>query len=158
MQTVPMTTTGAQLLRSELEDLKNKQRPDIIKAIAEARAHGDLKENAEYHAAREKQSFIEGRIGEIEAKLSSAQIIDVSSLSDNGTVIFGAHVELLHLDNDQRMAVQIVGEDEANPKNAKISLNSPLARALIGKEEGDCVEVLVSGSSIEYEILGISLG
>ena len=158
MQTVPMTTTGAQLLRSELEDLKNKQRPDIIKAIAEARAHGDLKENAEYHAAREKQSFIEGRIGEIEAKLSSAQIIDVSSLNDNGTVIFGARVELLHLDNDQRMAVQIVGEDEANPKNAKISLNSPLARALIGKEEGDCVEVLVSGSSIEYEILGISLG
>ncbi len=158
MQTVPMTTTGAQLLRSELEDLKNKQRPDIIKAIAEARAHGDLKENAEYHAAREKQSFIEGRIGEIEAKLSSAQIIDVSNLSNNGTVIFGARVELLHLDNDQRMAVQIVGEDEANPKNAKISLNSPLARALIGKEEGDCVEVLVSGSSIEYEILGISLG
>ena len=158
MQTVPMTTTGAQLLRSELEDLKNKQRPDIIKAIAEARAHGDLKENAEYHAAREKQSFIEGRIGEIESKLSSAQIIDVSSLSNNGTVIFGARVELLHLDNDQRMAVQIVGEDEANPKNAKISLNSPLARALIGKEEGDCVEVLVSGSSIEYEILGISLG
>ena len=157
MQKVPMTQLGAQLLRSELEKLKNHERPAVIKSIAEARAHGDLKENAEYHAAREKQGFIEGRIAEIETKLSAAQIIDVSSLTLDGKVIFGTYVKLLQLDNDKEMTVQIVGEDEADPKAAKISLLSPLARELIGKEEGDCIEVRVDARATEYEIVEVRL-
>ena len=157
MQKVPMTQLGAQLLRSELEKLKNHERPAVIKSIAEARAHGDLKENAEYHAAREKQGFIEGRIAEIETKLSAAQIIDVSSLTLDGKVIFGTYVKLLQLDNDKEMTVQIVGEDEADPKAAKISLLSPLARELIGKEEGDCIEVRVDSRATEYEIVEVRL-
>ena len=157
MQKVPMTQLGAQLLRSELEKLKNHERPAVIKSIAEARAHGDLKENAEYHAARERQGFIEGRIAEIETKLSAAQIIDVSSLTLDGKVIFGTYVKLLQLDNDKEMTVQIVGEDEADPKAAKISLLSPLARELIGKEEGDCIEVRVDARATEYEIVEVRL-
>ena len=157
MQKVPMTQLGAQLLRTELEKLKNHERPAVIKSIAEARAHGDLKENAEYHAAREKQGFIEGRIAEIETKLSAAQIIDVSSLTLDGKVIFGTYVKLLQLDNDKEMTVQIVGEDEADPKAAKISLLSPLARELIGKEEGDCIEVRVDARATEYEIVEVRL-
>jgi transcription elongation factor GreA len=148
----PMTLTGAEQLRLELEDLKKVQRPRIVQAIAEAREHGDLKENAEYSAAREQQSFCEGRIQEIEAKLSNAQIIDVTSIPPTGKVIFGTTVTIINLENDQTVTYQIVGDDEADVKANKISVNSPIARALVGKEEGDVVVVKAPGGEVEYEI------
>ena len=153
-----MTVLGAELLRAELEQLKSQDRPAVIKAIAEARAHGDLKENAEYHAAREKQGFVEGRIKEIEAKLAVAQIIDVSRLPDTGKIVFGAQVKLLQVDNDVELEVQIVGEDEADPKLDKISLHAPLARELIGKEAGEAAEVRTAGKVVLYEVLEVKLG
>lgn len=156
MNKVPMTKRGADLLREELQDLKQVQRPRVIDAIAEARAHGDLKENAEYHAAREQQSFIEGRLKEIEAKLSNAQVIDVTELNANGKVIFGSTVHLIDLDADTKVSYQIVGDDEADIKQGKISVNSPVARALITKEEGDEVEVKTPGGIKEYEVESVS--
>lgn len=148
----PMTIHGAERLALELEDLKKVQRPRIVNAIAEARAHGDLKENAEYSAAREQQSFCEGRIQEIEGKISNAQIIDVTKIPHTGKVIFGTTVTILNLDTDQKVTYQIVGDDEAEIKANKISVNSPFARALIGKEEGDVVVVKAPGGEAEYEI------
>jgi transcription elongation factor GreA len=149
---VPMTVEGAEKLRLELEDLKKVQRPRIVQAIAEAREHGDLKENAEYSAAREQQSFCEGRINEIEGKLSNAQIIDVKTLPNTGRVLFGTTVTIVNMDNDQTFNYQIVGDDEAEVKANKISVNSPIARALIGKEEGDVVVVKAPSGEVEYEI------
>lgn len=148
----PMTVQGAKALELELEDLKKVQRPRITQAIAEARAHGDLKENAEYSAAREQQSFCEGRIQEIEGKLANAQIIDVTKLPHTGKVIFGTTVTMINLETDQSVTYQIVGDDEANVKLNKISVNSPIARALIGKEEGDVAIVRAPGGDAEYEI------
>jgi transcription elongation factor GreA len=148
----PMTNQGAERLARELEDLKKVQRPRIVNAIAEARAHGDLKENAEYSAAREQQSFCEGRIQEIEGKLSNAQIIDVTKIPHSGKVIFGTTVTIINLDTDQSVTYQIVGDDEADVKANKISVNSPIARALIGKEEGDVVIVRAPGGDVDYEI------
>jgi len=147
-----MTNQGAERLALELEDLKKVQRPRIVNAIAEARAHGDLKENAEYSAAREQQSFCEGRIQEIEGKLSNAQIIDVTKIPHSGKVIFGTTVTIINLDTDQSVTYQIVGDDEADVKANKISVNSPIARALIGKEEGDVVIVRAPGGDVDYEI------
>ncbi|MDT8398486.1 MAG: transcription elongation factor GreA [Pseudomonadales bacterium] len=152
MRKVPMTVLGAERLRAELNDLKTRQRPKIIQAIAEARAHGDLKENAEYHAAREQQSFCEGRINEIEGKLADAEIIDVSKIPVSGKVIFGSTVKLFNLDTEKTVSYQIVGEDEADVKNFKISVGSPIARALMGKEEGDEIVVHAPGGEISYEI------
>ena len=149
---VPMTKSGAERLREELERLKREDRPKIIKAIAEAREHGDLKENAEYHAAREQQSFVEGRIREIESKLSHAQVIDVSSMPPGDRVIFGATVTLVNLDTDEEVRYQIVGDDEAEVKLGKISVTSPLSRAMIGKDVGDPVIVKTPGGVTEYEI------
>src|SRR5690606_19377576 len=148
----PMTVKGAERLTAELDDLKKVQRPRIVQAIAEAREHGDLKENAEYHAAREQQSFCEGRIQEIEGKLSNAQIIDVKTIPHTGKVIFGTTVTILNLDTDQTVTYQIVGDDEAYVKAYKISVNSPIARALIGKDEGDIVVVRAPGGEVEYEL------
>lgn len=147
-----MTVKGAELLKAELEHLKKVKRPNIIAAIAEARAHGDLKENAEYHAAKEQQSFIEGRIKEIEGKLSLAQIIDVTQFPLAGKVIFGATISLVNVETDESTTYQIVGEDEADLKSGKISAMSPLARALIGKDEGDEVIVNTPAGKIEYVI------
>jgi transcription elongation factor GreA len=155
MSKVPMTVTGAEKLREELNRLKHIERPRIINAIAEARAHGDLKENAEYHAAREQQSFAEGRIMEIEGKLSVAQIIDVTVIENTGRVIFGATVTLSH-GNGETLSYQIVGEDEADIKNSKISVTSPVARALIGKYEGDTVEVVTPEGKTAYEIMEVA--
>ncbi len=155
MQKTPMTLAGAEKLRAELQELKTVKRPAIIQAIAEAREHGDLKENAEYHAAREQQGFIEGRIKEIEAKLSNAQIIDVASLDAGGKVVFGATVVLLDLNTDEEKTYQIVGEDEADIKENKISVSSPIARALIGKEEGDEITLQAPGGTHEFEILEV---
>lgn len=152
MNKVPMTVAGEQNLREELSQLKSVERPRVINAIAEAREHGDLKENAEYHAAREQQGFIEGRIQEIEAKLSMAQVIDVTKMPQTGKVIFGATVELLNLDSDEEVRYQIVGEDEADIKAGKISVSSPIARALIGKEQGETVNVKTPGGDVEYEV------
>ncbi|WP_346837384.1 transcription elongation factor GreA [Microbulbifer sp. SAOS-129_SWC] len=152
MNRVPMTTEGADALRAELENLKKVERPAVVQAIAEAREHGDLKENAEYHAAREKQGFIEGRIQEIEGKLSLAQVIDVKAIEPSGKVIFGTTVTIIHMDNDEEVTYKIVGDDEANVKNQKISVNSPIARALIGKEIGDIVVVNTPSGAVEYEI------
>ncbi|PID60949.1 MAG: transcription elongation factor GreA [Gammaproteobacteria bacterium] len=152
---VPLTKRGADMLREELADLKTGQRPKVIEAIAEARAHGDLKENAEYHAAREQQSFIEGRIKEIEGKLSHAQVIDVTTLPQNGKVVFGTTVTLYDLDTEEEITYQIVGEDEANLKAGRLSVSSPVARGLIGKEEGDEVGVRTPGGIREYEILKV---
>lgn len=149
---VPMTKVGAEQLEEELDRLKRIERPKVIEAIAEARAHGDLKENAEYHAAREKQGFVEGRIQDIEGKLSNAQIIDISSIENTGKVIFGATLELINLDTDQTVIYQIVGEDEADIKAGKVSVSSPVARALVGKEEGDEVDVQTPNGIISYEI------
>lgn len=156
MNKVPLTVTGAEKLRAELEELKTVVRPRIIAAIASAREHGDLKENAEYHAAREQQSFAEGRIAEIEAKLSNAQIIDVTKVDANGKVVFGATVEIEDLDSEKLVTYQIVGEDEANIKEGRISIGSPIARALIGKQEGDAVIVKAPGGDIEYEIISVT--
>ncbi len=155
MNKVPLTKRGADKLREELHDLKSVRRPNVIKAIAEARAHGDLKENAEYAAAREQQSFIEGRIKDIEGKLSNAQIIDVTAMPANGKVIFGATVELADEDSGKEVTYQIVGEDEADVKANMISITSPIARALIGKEEGDTAEVQAPGGVRRYEILAV---
>ncbi len=155
MSKVPLTVKGAEKLRQELERLKKKDRPEVIKAIAEARAHGDLKENAEYHAAREQQGFIEGRIKDIEGKLSHAQIIDVTTINANGKVVFGATVDVLELDNDEEHTFQIVGEDEADSKSGLISISSPIARGLIGKIEGDVASVQVPGGLREFEILEV---
>jgi len=152
---VPLTAKGAAKLQEELKRLKSEERPRIIKAIAEAREHGDLKENAEYHAAREQQSFVEGRIKDIEGKLSHAQIIDVTKLDAGGKVVFGATVVVLELDNDEEFTYQIVGEDEADIKNNRVSITSPIARALIGKQEGDDVFLQTPGGSREFEILEV---
>lgn len=152
MSRVPMTAKGAQQLQDELHELKTVVRPRITEAIAEARAHGDLKENAEYHAAREQQSFTEGRIQEIEAKIADAQIIDVSKIDKTGKVIFGTTVDIINIDSDEKKTYQIVGDDEADIKLNKISVNSPIARALIGKSEGDVVMVRTPGGEVEYEI------
>jgi transcription elongation factor GreA len=149
---VPMTKQGADALRAELDDLKKVQRPRIVQSIAEAREHGDLKENAEYHAAREQQSFCEGRLQEIEGKLSNAQIIDILSLPCTGRIIFGVTVSLLNLDTDEKVPYQIVGDDEADVKQGKISVNSPIARGLIGKSEGDDVAIKTPSGEVEYEI------
>jgi len=155
MSKVPLTARGAEKLRSELEQLKRVERPKIIEAIAEARAHGDLKENAEYHAARERQSFVEGRIKDIEGKLSHAHIIDVTMVAANGKVVFGATVDVLELDKDEEHTFQIVGDDEADSKLGMISISSPIARALIGKAEGDVAAVQAPGGLREFEILGV---
>lgn len=152
MNKVPMTVVGEQRLREELDTLKSVERPRVIAAIAEAREHGDLKENAEYHAAREQQGFIEGRIQEIEGKLSNAQVIDVTKLPQTGKVIFGVTVELLNMQTDEEVTYRIVGEDEADIKLGRISVTSPIARALIGKEEGDVVLVRTPGGDVEYEV------
>lgn len=152
MNKVPMTVAGAESLRQELNELKRVVRPRIVKAIAEAREHGDLKENAEYHAAREQQSFCEGRIQEIEGKLSLAQIIDVTSIPNTGKVIFGTTVDIINVDTEEKVTYKIVGDDEANVKVNKISVSSPIARALIGKEVGDEVEVKTPAGEVTYEI------
>ena len=155
MNKVPMTLVGAQSLRDELHELKTVKRPRVITAIAEARAHGDLKENAEYHAAREQQSFIEGRIADINFKLSNAQEIDVARLSTNGKIVFGATVDLINEETGDEVTYQIVGVDEADIKQGRISVSSPIARALIGNEEGDVASVKAPGGIIEYEILSV---
>ncbi len=152
MQKHPMTIEGAERLRHELEQLKRVARPNVIKAIAEARAHGDLKENAEYHAAKDQQGFIEARIRDIESKLGHAQIIDINKIPNEGKVIFGATVKLTALENEIEVTYQIVGEDEADIKHQKISVSSPIARALIGKFEGDEVQVNTPQGIVEYEI------
>ena len=152
MNKFPMTVKGEAALRSELERLKKVDRPRIVAAIAEAREHGDLKENAEYHAAREQQSFNEGRIMEIEGKLGNAQVIDVTAIPKTGKVIFGTTIDLLNVDTDDTVTYRIVGEDEADVKSNLISVVSPIARALIGKEEGDVVVVKAPSGDIEYEI------
>ena len=155
MKRNPMTLRGAELLRVELKKLKSEDRPNVIKAIAEARAHGDLSENAEYHAAREQQGFIEGRIAEIEGKLSTADIIDVTQLSPGGRVVFGATVDLEAEADGKRVTYTIVGEDEADIRAGRIAIISPIARALIGKSEGDVVDVAAPGGNRSYEIVSI---
>ncbi|WP_373100647.1 MULTISPECIES: transcription elongation factor GreA [Pasteurellaceae] len=155
MQQIPMTVRGAEQLRQELDFLKNVRRPEIIKAIAEAREHGDLKENAEYHAAREQQGFCEGRIQEIEGKLSNGQIIDVTKIPNNGKVIFGATVVLVNTDTEEEVTYRIVGDDEANIKEGLISVNSPIARGLIGKELDDTVSIVTPGGTVEFEIIAV---
>ncbi len=155
MSKVPMTKEGALKLREELEKLKTVDRPRIIAAIAEAREHGDLKENAEYHAAREEQGFAEGRIKEIEAKLSNSQVIDVTQIDNTGKVIFGVTVEIENIDTGKATTYRIVGEDEADLKVMKISITSPIARALIGKMEGDLVQVQIPDGIVEYEIIEV---
>ena len=152
---VPITARGAEQLREELVRLKTVERPRIIAAIAEARAHGDLKENAEYHAAREQQSFAEGRIKEIEGKLSHAHVVDVATMDAGGKVIFGATVELFDEDSEETIVYQIVGEDEADIKSGLLSVNSPIARALISKMEGDVVAVVVPGGERSFEIVEV---
>lgn len=152
MNKFPMTVPGEASLREELDRLKRVERPKITQAIAEARAHGDLKENAEYHAAREQQSFMEGRVLEIEGKLGNAQVIDVKTITKTGKVIFGTTIDLLNVETDETVTYRIVGEDEADVKKNLISVGSPIARALIGKEEGDIVVVKAPGGNIEYEI------
>jgi transcription elongation factor GreA len=155
MQKIPLTVTGAQLLRAELQKLKTVERPAVISAIAEARAHGDLSENAEYHAAKERQSFVEGRIVELEAKLGSAQIINPALLDADGRCVFGATVELEDMDSREVVTYQIVGEDEADIKVGKVSITSPIARALVGKYSGEVAEVHSPGGVREYEILDV---
>ena len=156
MKRTPMTAKGAERLRAEVERLKSVERPRIIAAIAEARAHGDLKENAEYHAAREQQSFTEGRIKELEAALSYAEVIDVARLTPNGKIVFGATVELTDEDSGDEVKYQIVGELEADIKQNLISVSSPIARALIGKSEGDSLEFQAPNGTKRYEILSVS--
>ena len=155
MKRTPMTLRGAEALRNELKRLKTEDRPRVIKAIAEARSHGDLSENAEYHAAREQQGFIEGRIGEIEAKLSTAEIIDPAAVVSGGKIIFGATVELEGQDDGKAISYQIVGEDEADIKAGRISITSPIARALVGKSAGDVVDVAAPGGTRSYEVVKI---
>ncbi|MBY0572242.1 MAG: transcription elongation factor GreA [Undibacterium sp.] len=155
MSTVPLTKFGAELLKQELQQLKTKERPAVISAIAEARSHGDLSENAEYDAAKERQSFIEGRIAELDGKLSAAQIIDPTELDAEGRVVFASTVNLEDLENGQKVTYQIVGEDEADLKVNKVSITSPIARALIGKYAGDVVGVQAPAGVREYEILDV---
>ena len=155
MQRIPMTVQGHLSLESELKNLKSVERPSIIAAIAEARQHGDLSENAEYHAAKEKQSFIEGRVAELEDKLARAQVIDTSKLNGD-TVKFGATVKLVDEDTEETFTYQIVGDDEASIAHGKISISSPIARAMIGKEEGDSAEVAAPGGAKTFEIVEIS--
>ena len=155
MNKVPMTVRGAELLRDELQRLKSQDRPKVIQAIAEAREHGDLKENAEYHAAKEQQGFIEGRIKEIEGKLSNVQVIDVTEIDARGKVVFGATVELLDVQTDTETTYRIVGEDEADISAGLISYTSPIARALIGKDEGDEVTFSAPGGDKHYEIVDV---
>ncbi|MEQ3693629.1 MAG: transcription elongation factor GreA [Alcanivorax sp.] len=152
MQKYPMTVEGEQALRDELKQLKGTDRPRVIKDIAVAREHGDLKENAEYHAAREQQGFIEGRIQDLEGKLSNCQVIDVKSIPHSGKVIFGTTVTIINLETDAEVTYRIVGDDEADIKQNRISVSSPIARALIGKEEGDVVVVKIPSGTVEYEI------
>jgi len=151
----PMTANGAAKLRRELEQLKTVTRPEIVKAIAEAREHGDLKENAEYHAAREQQGFCEGRIQDIEAKLSNAQIIDITNIKNNGKVIFGSTITIVNIDTDAEVSYKIVGDDEANIKINLISVSSPIARGLIGKMLNDEISIVTPGGTIEYEIISV---
>ncbi len=150
-----MTNDGAELLKKELKKLKSIDRPNVTQAIKEAREKGDLKENAEYHAAREQQSFIEGRIKDIEGKLSNAQIIDIKSIPESSKVIFGSTVTILKTDDNKQMTYKLVGEDEANLKDKKISITSPIARSLVGKDEGDVVEIKTPDGSSEYEIVEV---
>lgn len=151
-QRIPMTVQGEQALRDELKELKTVARPEVIQAISDAREHGDLKENAEYHAAREQQSFMEGRIQEVEGKLSHSQVIDVLTIPRTGKVIFGTTVRLLNVDTEEEVRYHLVGEDEADIKAGKISVSSPIARAIVGKEEGDVVGINVPSGLVEYEI------
>jgi transcription elongation factor GreA len=155
MNQYPMTVHGADVLREELNHLKTVKRPEIVAAIAEAREHGDLKENAEYHAAREQQGFCEGRIQDIEGKLGNAQIIDVSKIANTGKVIFGTTVTLLNIDTEEEVTYQIVGEDEADIKLNRISISSPIARGLVGKEVDSEIEISTPGGLVEYEILSV---
>nr|WP_152417633.1 transcription elongation factor GreA [Methylophaga lonarensis] len=155
MMPVPMTHRGAEALKQELHELKTVKRPKVVNDIAEARAHGDLKENAEYHAAREQQSFIEGRIQELEGTLANAQVIDPTSLPQDGRVVFGVTVDLLNIDTDEEVTYQIVGDYESDIKLNRISVSSPIARALIGKEVDDLATVQAPGGNIEYEIIAI---
>ena len=158
MTTTPLTVSGAELLRAELHRLKHEERPSVVNAIAEARAQGDLSENAEYDAAKERQGFIEGRIAELESKLGTAQIIDPKDLEQDGRVVFGTLVQVLDLEADKKSIYQIVGEDEADLKVGKISISSPIARALIGKSAGDVVSVQAPGGAREVEILEVRYG
>ncbi|OHX12876.1 transcription elongation factor GreA [Chromobacterium sphagni] len=152
---VPLTVRGAELLKEELQRLKSIERPAVIEAIAEARSHGDLSENAEYDAAKERQAFVEGRIADLEGKLSNAVIINPMELDADGRVVFGATVELMDLETEESVTYQIVGDDEADIKVSKVSVNSPISRALIGKEAGDVAEVVAPGGIREYEVLDV---
>ena len=155
MQKIPLTARGAELLKQELQRLKSVARPEIIEAIAEARSHGDLSENAEYEAAKEKQGFIEGRISELEHKLSMAHIINPAEIHAEGKIVFGTTVTLEDLETEEHVTYQIVGDDEADIKDNKISISSPISRALIGKEEGDVAEVQAPGGVREYDIISV---
>lgn len=155
MQRYPMTLEGKTALETELQQLKTVERPRIIQAIAEAREHGDLKENAEYHAAREQQGFCEGRIQDIEGKLGAAQVIDVTTLEQNGRVVFGVTVTIENLDTEEQKTYKIVGDDEADFKINKISINSPIARGLLGKSEGDDVKITTPQGEVEYEVINV---
>ncbi|MDN0077053.1 transcription elongation factor GreA [Crenobacter sp. SG2303] len=152
---VPLTVRGAELLKEELQRLKSVERPSVIEAIAEARSHGDLSENAEYEAAKERQAFVEGRIAELEGKLSNAQIINPAELDADGRIVFGTTVDLMDMESEDSVTYQIVGDDEADIKLGKVSVNSPIARALIGKEAGDVAEVMAPGGIREYEVLEV---
>ncbi|POZ62486.1 transcription elongation factor GreA [Chromobacterium alticapitis] len=152
---VPLTVRGAEFLKEELQRLKSVERPSVIEAIAEARSHGDLSENAEYDAAKERQAFVEGRIAELEGKLSNAVIINPAELDADGRVVFGATVDLMDLETEESVTYQIVGDDEADIKVSKVSVNSPISRALIGKEAGDVAEVVAPGGIREYEVLDV---
>lgn len=158
MATIPLTVRGADLLRQELQRLKSVERPAVIQAIADARAQGDLSENAEYDAARERQGFVEGRIAELESKLTHAQIIDPREVDADGRIVFASTVELEELSSGRKVRYQIVGEDEADIKAGRISVSSPIARALIGREAGDVVEVIAPGGTHEYEVLAVTYG
>ncbi len=155
MKRNPMTLRGAELVRAELKKLKSEDRPNVIKAIAEARSHGDLSENAEYHAAREQQGFIEGRISEIESKLSTAEVIDVTTLTNTGKVVFGATVDLTDEDTGKSVTYRIVGEDEADIRAGRIAVTSPIARALVGKSVGDVADVAAPGGTKSFEIVAV---
>ncbi len=156
MNRIPMTAKGAQRLRRQLGELKSVERPRIIRAIAEARSHGDLSENAEYHAAREQQGFIEGRIATLDEALAVAEIIEVEKIDADGKIVFGATIELLNLEREEEVRYQIVGEKEADINLGLLSVTAPIARALIGKEEGDVIEVNAPGGVVEYEVLAVS--
>lgn len=158
MQRVPMTVAGAEALKAELDQLKMVDRPRVIESIADAREHGDLKENAEYHAAREEQGFIEGRIQEIEGKISSAEIIDIKKMPNTGKVIFGTTVVIENLDSGEEQVWTLVGDDESDLEQRKISYNSPIARGLIGRQEGDEVTITTPGGETDYEVVEVRYG